>query len=99
MSELRPQDISEFPVHLGMGKYFERPGQLATCMRSGIKCLASELVRDGRNPGLLVLPDWADDFHPQEKPYEPHDKEGVPRFPLAPEQHFDVPPVLSVVLV
>lgn len=72
-------------------------GQLAECQRSGQKCLASQLVRDGRNPQLLVLPEWADEAHPQERPYLPNDTEGRARCPVAPDQGFDVPPVLTAV--
>lgn len=74
-------------------------GQLAECMRSGIKCLASQLVRDGRNPQLLVLPEWADPSHPQESPYVPNDDEGKAHYPIAPDDDFNVPPVLSLDLV
>lgn len=59
--------------------------QQAECQRSGKKCRASELVRDGRNPQLLVLPEWADPEHPQEHPYSPDDQEGVAQFPIAPD--------------
>lgn len=55
-------------------------GQVAQCMRSGQKCHASQLVRDGRLPNLLVLPEYADPAHPQERPYMPKDNEGTPRF-------------------
>lgn len=54
-------------------------------MRSGIKCHASELVRDGRIPSLLVLPEWADPPQPQERPYVPNDLEGAPRDQPSPE--------------
>ena len=67
-----------------MALYLGR-GQIAECMRSGKKCLASELVRDGRNPGLLVLPEWADPSDPQEKPYIPDDIEGMADYPMAPD--------------
>lgn len=70
-------------------------GQLAECMRSGVKCYASELVRDGRNPQLLVLPRYADPAHPQERPFKPDDAEGRARFPIAPDHGEDTPPVLS----
>lgn len=73
-------------------------GQIAVCMRSGIKCKASELVRDGRIPSLLVLPEWADPPQPQERPYVPDDMEGSPRFPVSPDTVSAaslVPPVLS----
>ena len=70
-------------------------GQLAVCMRSGIKCHASELVRDGRIPSLLVLPEWADPPQPQEQPYVPNDLEGAPRFPVSPDVTPLTPPVLT----
>lgn len=70
-------------------------GQIAVCMRSGIKCKASELVRDGRIPSLLVLPEWADAAHPQERPYVPHDDEGVAPNQPSPEN----PPVTEPVLL
>lgn len=73
-------------------------GQLAECMRSGIKCLASQLVRDGRNPQLLVLPEWADPSHPQESPYVPNDDEGKAHYPIAPDHGYDVAPVLLATL-
>lgn len=60
-------------------------GQIAVCQRSGIKCKASELVRDGRIPSLLVLPEWADAAHPQERPYVPNDLEGAPPFTPSPD--------------
>jgi hypothetical protein len=66
------------PLYLG-------GNQVAECMRSGQKCLASELVRDGRNPQLLVLPQWADPAHPQEHPFIPDDVEGVADYPQAPD--------------
>lgn len=72
-------------------------GQIAICMRSGIKCKASELVRDGRNPALLVLPEWADPAHPQERPYVPEDEEGTPSFQPSPENPPVTPPVLTAV--
>jgi Concanavalin A-like lectin/glucanases superfamily len=68
--------------------------QQAECQRSGKKCRASELVRDGRNPQLLVLPEWADPEHPQEHPYGPDDQEGVAQFPIAPDTLPD--PVFSL---
>lgn len=64
-------------------------------MRSGIKCKASELVRDGRLTSLLVLPEYADEAHPQERPYVPMDDEGSPRFPVSPDQTPTTAPVLS----
>ena len=59
--------------------------QQAECQRSGKKCRANELVRDGRNPQLLVLPEWADPYHPQEHPYSPDDQEGMAQFAIAPD--------------
>lgn len=70
-------------------------GQIAVCQRSGIKCHASELVRDGRLTSLLVLPEWADEAHPQERPYVPVDEEGTPRFPVSPDQTPTIEPVLT----
>jgi hypothetical protein len=70
-------------------------GQIAVCMRSGIKCHASELVRDGRIPSLLVLPEWADPPQPQERPYVPNDMEGTPRFDVSPDITPTIPPVLE----
>ena len=71
-------------------------GQIAVCMRSGIKCHASELVRDGRIPSLLVLPEWADPPHPQERPYIPDSGEGRARFPTTGADNGPVvPPVLT----
>lgn len=70
-------------------------GQIAVCMRSGIKCHASELVHDGRIPSLLVLPAWADPPQPQERPYVPNDLEGTPRFEVSPDITPTIPPVLS----
>jgi len=68
---------------------------IAVCMRSGIKCHASELVRDGRIPSLMVLPEWADPAHPQERPYVPDDKEGVPSWQASPDSPPITPPVLD----
>lgn len=70
---------------------YNGPEQQAECMRSGKKCKASELVRDGRNPSLMVLPEWADDYHPQEHPFEPDDIEGSAHYQIAPE---NMPPTL-----
>jgi hypothetical protein len=70
-------------------------GQIAICMRSGIKCKASELVRDGRIPSLLVLPEWADPPQPQERPYVPDDAEGTPHWQPSPENPPVTPPVVS----
>lgn len=64
-------------------------------MRSGIKCKASELVRDGRIPSLLVLPEWADPPQPQERPYVPNDVEGKAPFDISPDVTPVVPPVLA----
>lgn len=65
-------------------------------MRSGQKCYADQLVRDGRNPSLLVLPEWADDAHPQERPFASSSSDGRARHPIAPQQEGDVRPVLEV---
>lgn len=67
-----------------MPQYLGR-NQIAECMRSGAKCYAKDLVRDGRNPSLLVLPEWADPMHPQERPYIPDDIEGAAEWPMAPD--------------
>lgn len=73
-------------------------GQIAECQRSGIKCFAHQLVRDGRNPQLLVLPEWADPPHPQEQAFVTSPTDGKPRFAIAPENlPAVVPPVLAVV--
>lgn len=79
-----------------MSKYLGR-NQIATCMRSGAKCRAADLVRDGRNPALLVLPEWADPPHPQERPYVPMDVEGKARWPISPENLTFVAPALDAV--
>jgi hypothetical protein len=71
-------------------------GQIAVCQRSGIKCHASELVRDGRIPSLLVLPEWADPPQPQERPYVPNDLEGAPPWQPSPES---MPAPVAPVLV
>lgn len=81
-----------------MPKYLGR-GQIAECQRSGAKCLASELVRDGRNPQLLVLPEWADPAHPQERPFLPSPSDGMPRFPVAPQNVSVTAPVLAVEVI
>ncbi len=70
-------------------------GQIALCQRSGEKIFASELVRDGRLKSLLVSPEWADEAHPQERPYIPNNLEGVPRWPVSPE---NPKPVVAPVL-
>lgn len=77
-----------------MPKYLG-PHQLSECMRSGVKCYASELVRDGRNPHLLVLPRYYDPPQEQERPYKPDDAEGRARFPIAPDHGDDDAPVLT----
>jgi fibronectin type 3 domain-containing protein len=64
-------------------------------MRSGIKCKASELVRDGRIPSLLVLPEEADPPQPQERPYVPDDVEGKAPFDISPDITPTTAPVLS----
>jgi hypothetical protein len=81
-----------------MAKYLGR-NQIAVCMRSGAKCRAADLVRDGRNPALLVLPEWADPPHPQEQPYIPKDVEGKARWPLSPENDPVTPPILDADLL
>lgn len=81
-----------------MPKYLGR-GQLAECQRSGIKCFASELVRDGRNPQLRVLPEWADPPHPQEQAFMVSPTDGKPRFDLAPENVTVEAPVLLSIIV
>lgn len=81
-----------------MAKYLGK-GQLAECQRSGTKCHASELVRDGRNPHLLVLPEWADPPHPQERPFVPSPTDGMPRFPVGPENIPVTAPVLTVTVI
>lgn len=81
-----------------MPKYLGK-GQIAECQRSGAKCYASELVRDGRNPQLLVLPEWADEAHPQERPFLPSPSDGMPRFPIAPDNVSVIAPVLAVHVV
>lgn len=81
-----------------MAKYIGGGQQLGECMRSGVKCLASELVRDGRNPNLLVLPRYADSASPQEQPYQPDNAEGRARFKIAPDHSDDTPPLLTASL-
>ena len=73
------------------------PVQLAECMRCGGKVPASQLQSDGRNPRLLVCstPGCWDPAHPQERPYEPNEVEGLARFPVAPDHIEDEAPVLS----
>ena len=68
---------------------------MAECQRSGIKCFAHQLVRDGRNPQLMVLPEWADPPHPQEQPFWQSPTDGKPKYPLAPE---NLPPVVPPIL-
>ncbi len=60
-------------------------GQQGECMRCGEVGLAANLIRDGRNPRLLVFPDCYDPPHPAEKPYVPKTTEGKARFPVATE--------------
>lgn len=38
------------------------------CARSGKRALLKDLIPDGHYPNLLVLPDWWEPKHPQEKP-------------------------------
>lgn len=76
-------------------KYLGR-GQLAVCMRSGTKCFAHQLIHDGRNPALLVLPEWYDPPQAQEKPYSPSNTEGKARFPIAPDHIPKNPSVLTL---
>lgn len=72
--------------------------QIAECMRCGEKVRASELQSDGRNPRLLVCqgPGCWDPAHPQERPFQPNDVEGKPRFPVAPDHIQNTAPVLSL---
>ena len=75
------------------------PRQIAECMRCGGKVLASDLLHDGRNQSLLVCgkPGCWDPPHPQERPFVVNDVEGLPRFPVAPEQlPTNVKPVLTL---
>jgi len=81
-----------------MGKSLGR-NQIAECQRSGKKMLARELVRDGRNPMLLVAPEWADPAHPQERPFIPDGAESKARFPIAPENLKFTAPVVAAVQV
>ena len=76
-----------------MRRQYSKARQMAECMRSGIKCFADQLVRDGRNPALLVLPEWRDGEQPQERPFNPSGTEGKARFPIAPE---NIPKTASV---
>ncbi len=77
---------------------FMGKGQLAECQRSGTKCFASELVRDGRNPQLKVLPEWADPPHPQEQAFMISPTDGKPRFDLAPELINPTAPELTAIV-
>jgi len=74
------------------------PQQIAECMRCGGKVPAADLQRDGRNPQLLVCRNecW-DPAHPQERPFQPNDVEGLARFPVAPEHIANDAPVLSLI--
>ena len=76
-----------------MRRQYTKARQMAECQRSGIRCFADQLVRDGRNPALLVLPEWRDGEQPQERPFNPSGTEGKARFPIAPE---NIPKTASV---
>jgi hypothetical protein len=69
--------------------------QIAICQRSGVKCRAKDLVTDGRIPGLLVLPQWADPPHPQEHMPPLEDRDGAPRWDVSPDQFATTAPVLA----
>lgn len=59
-------------------------GQVATCMRSGIKMKRKDMVEDGQVKGLLVHPDWWEPYHPQLLP-PPMRPDGLPRQRPAPD--------------
>lgn len=63
-------------------------GQWAECGRCGVRGYAKDLIRDGRNPQLLVLKTCGcyDPFHEAERPYVPRNQEGKARYPLSPER-------------
>jgi len=50
------------------------------CAKSGQRTLLKNLVRDGDNPNLLVLPSEYDPPHPQEKPLNAFDPQTL-RYP------------------
>lgn len=56
-------------------------------MRCGVHGLARDLVKDGRNPQLLVLTTCGcyDAKHEAERPFVPKAAEGKARFPISPE--------------
>lgn len=74
-----------------MSRYLGR-GQPAICDRCGCKGYAKDLIKDGRNPGLLVLKTCGcyDPAHEAERPFIPKNQEGKARFPISPE---NLPPV------
>lgn len=79
-----------------MGRYLGR-GQPAICDRCGVKGFAKDLIKDGRNPGLLVLKTCGcyDPYHEAERPFVPKNQEGKAKYPISPDQ---LPPV-EIVLV
>lgn len=82
-----------------MSRYLLGAAQPGICMRCGKKDFASALVFDGRNPQLLVCGQCWDPAHPQERPFVVNDTEGLARFPVSPEQPFDMLPVATVEII
>lgn len=74
-----------------MGRYLGR-GQPAICYRCGVKGFAKDLIKDGRNPSLMVLSTCGcyDPIHEAERPFVPKNLEGKAKYPISPDQ---LPPV------
>ena len=77
---------------------YEGANQLGECQRCGQKGLARDLMKDGRNPQLLVFMDCYDPPHPAEFPFVPRQREGKAKYPIAPENLPVAAPVVSSVL-
>lgn len=60
-------------------KYAKGRKAWGMCQKSGLRTLHRKLVRDGDNPGLMVLPDWRDEKHPQEKLRPRPDRQALKR--------------------
>jgi hypothetical protein len=77
-----------------MPKYLRprRPdSQIGICQRSGQKMYRSDMVEDGMVKGLLVHPDWWEEYHPQLLP-PPMRPDGLPKRRPAPDDTFPMQP-------
>jgi hypothetical protein len=63
------------------------------CQRSGARYLLSDLIEDGRIPGLLVHPSWYEPFQQQERPIDVSDPQALrdPSPEVSIESNYKVP--------